>query len=66
MKEGSKTRYAHIEDDEKIPLDKGIKDMWRQVAKLTHQLDAVRSLGNDEKSDYGYITNFENLFRRHE
>ena len=40
--------------------------MWRQVAKLTCQWANVRSLSNDEKSDHGFMTNFENPFRRHE
>jgi hypothetical protein len=66
LKKGSRPGYAHVENDEKIPLDKEIKYMWRQVAKLTCQWANVRSLSNDEKSDHGFMTNFENPFRRHE
>ena len=40
--------------------------MWRQVAKLTCQLANVKSLSDDEKSDHGFMTNFENSFQRHD
>ena len=34
--------------------------MWRQVTKLTRQLADIRSSGNDKKSDYIFMINFEN------
>jgi hypothetical protein len=66
LKEGSRSGYTRVENDEKIHLDKEINYMWRQVAKLTCQLANVKSLSNDEKSDHGFMTNFENSFQRHD
>lgn len=41
-----------------------MKDMQKQITKLTHQLMEARSPGDREKSDHGPMTNFEDLFQR--